>query len=242
MTANDVFYQHELDAIYTFPTNMLPTMHECLLYCLSRTRNRTESHALAVRDMAVLVYDIWSKADCCPCTVKYISTLFEKNVMEPYLYLLREKHLKGEKVQSKRSHKKDPSKITPEPSRKSRRHSKQLSATPDSDISPDHADVTATAIPTASSSGKETKTHLQTKSIKVSTRSDVPSLRKKWFTFANTLFDVKSETKVSTSYFDKDYYDDQCSVRGMVIYLSKVTKEFALQEEKRKKDEADKKK
>ena len=47
---------------------------------------------------------------------------------------------------------------------------------------------------------------------------------------------------MSTSYFDKEYYDDQCSVRGKVVYLSKVTKEFALQEEKRKKDEVEKKK
>ena len=214
MTANDVFYQHELDTIYTFTTNMLPTMHECLLYCVSRTRNRMESRALAVLDMAVLVEDICSKADCCPCSANHIGALFEKNVMQPYLYLLREKHFKGDKVQSKRSYKKDPSKITPEPSRKSTRHSKELSTSPDGNISPDIADVTqtATVIPTTSRLVKEPKTPLQTKSIKVGTRSNVPTLREKWFNFANTLFDVKSESKVSTSYFDNEYYDDQCSV------------------------------
>ena len=121
-TANDIFHEYELETPYNFPTNVLPTKHDCLLYCVSRTNQRTRltTHALAVRDMAVLVEDIWSKADCYPFTTNHIATLFEKKVIEPYLHLLREKHLKGEKVQSKRSHKKDTSRIksTPEPSRK----------------------------------------------------------------------------------------------------------------------------
>ena len=61
---------------------MLPTVQDCLLYCISRTthRNRLMTHALAVREMTNLVEDIWTKADCCHINKKHITASFERNM------------------------------------------------------------------------------------------------------------------------------------------------------------------
>ena len=49
-----------------------------------------------------------TNADCCPKHKQTIYDAFERDIMSKYEYLKREKHFKGETVQVKRSHKKDP--------------------------------------------------------------------------------------------------------------------------------------
>ena len=82
MAFNDIFHEDELEKPYNFPTNMLPLKHECLRYCLSRTRNKITTHTLAVRQLCVIVEKIWSNADCCPMTAFNMATAFER---EPVL-------------------------------------------------------------------------------------------------------------------------------------------------------------
>ena len=79
--ASDVFYEHELFTPYNFPLHMLPTIHDCLLYCVLRTNQRTRitSHALAVREMALLVEDIMPKVDFIPQKLP-IGTIAPKNL------------------------------------------------------------------------------------------------------------------------------------------------------------------
>ena len=65
------------------------------------------------------------------------------------------------------------------------------------------------------------------------------TLRQKWDTFGNSLFDVKSDDRAESSdSFDESFYVDQKSGRIMIMFLSKVTKEYVQQEESRKKREA----
>ena len=67
------------------------------------------------------------------------------------------------------------------------------------------------------------------------------SLREKWETFGRNLFDVKSSEKVSKSNcFDGSFHDNQKTSRSMMMFLTKVTKEFAEEELNRKKKEAGK--
>ena len=121
----EVFYENEVDKPYHFRNDELPTIHDCMRYVISRTnhQNRSGKHTPVVTDLAHLVNDIWTKADCCPLSVRHIVDHFEKNVYSSYVYLKREKCLPGNTLGPKRSHKKNPAKAksTPEPSRKSKR-------------------------------------------------------------------------------------------------------------------------
>ena len=59
---------------------MLPAKHDCLLYIVSRTNNKTKdamTHNSAINNLTKIVEDIWSKAGCCLFTQKHISKLFE---------------------------------------------------------------------------------------------------------------------------------------------------------------------
>ena len=65
------------------------------------------------------------------------------------------------------------------------------------------------------------------------------SLREKWETFGRNLFDVVSSEMVSKSNcFVGSFYDDQKTSRSLMMFLIKVTKEFAEEELNRKKKEA----
>ena len=94
---------------------MLPTKHDCLLYVVPRTNEKTKdamTHILAINNFAEIAEDIWNKADCCPFAQEHIWKLFEQEVWKPYIYLRCEKHLPGgETTGFKQSHKKDPTKL-----------------------------------------------------------------------------------------------------------------------------------
>ena len=113
--SEDIFYVNELTKPYNFVNNnMQPTIHDCMLFVISRTNSKTQlmSHQNAVKKMAEQVEKIWCAADCCPFSVKRISELFERDAWNSYQFLLREKYLPGEKnVTQKRSHKKNPLRI-----------------------------------------------------------------------------------------------------------------------------------
>ena len=67
----------------------------CCLWCLEPIKKTEEllKHSYVVHQMATIVEHIWSKADCCPFSKKYIMKLFDQNIWKPYLYLRRERHL-----------------------------------------------------------------------------------------------------------------------------------------------------
>ena len=81
------------------------------------------------------------------------------------------------------------------------------------------------------------------KSTMTRSKSSLVSLRDLWDQFCKMLFDVKSETRVhecSTKglCFNESFYNDQQSEKKMELYLGKVTREYAEQEQKRMKREA----
>ena len=93
--SENIFYVNELTKPYDFVDNMLPTIHDCIQFVISRTNTKTKlmTHMIAVRKMAEHVEKIWCAADCRPYSVKHICELFERNVWNSYQFLLREKYL-----------------------------------------------------------------------------------------------------------------------------------------------------
>ena len=82
---------------------------------VSRTSSKKQhlTHNEVVAELARKVHKIWEAADCCPAPRQVIARLFQKDIWEQYLFLRREKHLRGQEASTslgKRSHKKDPSK------------------------------------------------------------------------------------------------------------------------------------
>ena len=80
------------------------------------------------------------------------------------------------------------------------------------------------------------------KSTMTRSKSSLVSLRDLWDRFGRRLFDVKSQTRVhecSTEglCLDESFYNDQQSERKMEMYLGKVTREYAEQEQERMKRE-----
>ena len=80
--SENMFYVNELTKPYDFVDNMLPTIHDCILFVISRTNTKTKlmTHVIAVRKMAEHVEKIWRAANCCPHSVKHICELFQRNV------------------------------------------------------------------------------------------------------------------------------------------------------------------
>ena len=114
-------------------------------------------------------------------------------------------------------------------------------STPNSNPQIEPTETSQAATSSVTSAVEECETPKQPSTSVARTRSSVPSLRGKWDTFGNCLFDVKSATKVNKSYFDEKFYEDQNSIQNQQMLLTKVTKEYALQEETRKKSESAKK-
>ena len=231
--SEEIFHISELTKPYDFPNNQLPTIHDCILFVLSRTHkhSRCLSHQEAVWKMAVLVEEIWTKADCCPYSAKHIYDQLFKKTWDVYTFLVREKSLPGEKnVAQKRSHKKNPNKIkdNKEPVRKSSRTSSPGSS--------------SQCIAAETSEEQEASLNVPSSCKSTKTRSK-NTLRQKWDSFAEKLFDVKSSNKVNNSdCFDESFYLDQSTSRSQIMYLAKVTKEYVEEEKIRKKKEAAKQK
>ena len=212
-----------------FSNKKLPTVHDCLLYVLSRTNKdakRSQTRQQIIWEPAKIVEDVWNKADCCPYTQKHIATLFEKNVGDKYTFLLREKRLPRDENTTKRSHKKDTSehKDRGEPTHKSRR----IQSTVD--------------VPTKNGFSTNTASLDCNKSTIARSKSSLESLRDLWTRFGKMLFDVKSQTRVHECStiglcFDESFYNDQPSERKIEMYLGKVNREYADQEQERIKRE-----
>ena len=168
---DQVFRDEELLKPFNFSKKLLPTNTDCLRFVLSRThmKAREMSHKEAVSLMAKCIHEIWTAADCCPFSQKYITTLFQSQVWDTYKYTQREKCLPGDTVSAKRSHKKDPSKTKEivEPVRKSQRRNTPLSS------------------PTRSSAVKSpsVETVKHTPPNKVTRATATTSLREKWDLF-----------------------------------------------------------
>ena len=69
------FETHELDSPYSLRKDVLPSKTDCLLYVLSRTKREYNKISI-LGDLALEVYEIWDKADCCPYSVKQIKNAF----------------------------------------------------------------------------------------------------------------------------------------------------------------------
>ena len=218
-------YQLSMIACYMsvfFKFTFWDILKKTLTYILSRTNRdakKSQTHQQTVGELAKTVEGIWNKADCCPYSRKHIVTLFEKNVWDKYYFLMREKHLPGDENIIKRSHKKDPSKHKDrgEPTRKSRR-------------------IQSTIPSPTVQEFKSNDTGTPDTSTMTRSKISLSSLRDMWDRYGKMLFDVKSQNRVdecSTKglYFDESFYNDQKLERKMEMYLGKVTREYAEQEQ-----------
>ena len=233
---DDFFTEDEFWQQFNFRSDLLPTKTDCLLFVVSRTHNKTKEqmkHSYVVHQMATIVENIWSKADCCPFSKKYIMKLFDQNIWKPYLYLRRQRHLSSSvPVGQKRSHKKDPSKVKviTEPVRKSSRGNMI------------NVDAIWPVDRMENESSSESVPRF-VKQITTNTRSTI-SLRKIWDTEEGVkLLDVKSSAHVKKCSkdgfsFDQTFYIDQKTSRSLRMLVTKVTKEFAEAEKARMKKEA----
>ena len=220
------FETHELDSPYSLRKDVLPSKTDCLLYVLSRTKREYNKISI-LGDLALEVYEIWDKADCCPYSVKQIKNAFEQHIWQKYLYLKREKCLPGHHLAEKRSHKKSSQKPKLEPVRKSARRG----------LADEFEEKPV-------SSHNVTNNDIEVSSMKPATRNSVINLRKIWDEHeGNKLFDILSTDRINKCVkkglaFDKTFYEDQKSMRTLKMMISKVTDEYKAAEASRMKAEA----
>ena len=213
-----------------------------MLYVLTRTHHKSEireSHGTVVRRLATIAKDIWNKADCCPFSRNTIFSTFEKTVWRRYQNLKKEKQF-PEESGVKRSHKQDPSKISIQ--KKPTRRSKRLCPAGEEigEIEDDGSLNDAVVV----DEGRQEYEMENNEKITQSQRTMRSTLRLKWDEKeGGKLFDIKCQNRViecskTGQCFDESFYQDQRTSRSLQMLLTKVTKEYLFQEQKRMRREA----
>ena len=212
-----IFTEDEIAVEFNLQKNELSLICDILKYIV--TRRLQYSHADVINELAKLVHEIWTKADCCPSSTRSIKRRIE-GVWDNYNKVLKE-------GPPGRRHRAKP-KLPKVPSRRSSRHATEESS---DTISIDFPVDKTDEIPPE----KKVKLSANTRSKE----DDQKGFRDNWDTkVGNQLFDVKSDetvkSQVQAGYcFDLEFYEDQKSIRSKVMKIGKVTKEF-LEEEKRR--------